>query len=105
MTYLSSIMQDWFEVTFQQEDHGYTQPWLFTWYLFVDELWVYFGLLDSVGDTASLINNLQMKPRDKIATYNVDFIWYVVQLNWSNNILYYQYYQGLSNHLQNLISN
>jgi len=44
MTYLSSVAQDWFEVILQQEDLGYTQLWLSTWHLFVDKLWVYFGL-------------------------------------------------------------
>jgi len=38
MTYLSGVAQDWFEVTLQQEDLGYAQPWLFTWHLFVEEL-------------------------------------------------------------------
>ena len=38
MTYLSGVAQDWFEVALQQEDLGYAQPWLFTWYLFVEEL-------------------------------------------------------------------
>jgi len=38
MTHLSGVAQDWFKVALQQEDLGYTQPWLSTWYLFVDEL-------------------------------------------------------------------
>jgi len=79
MTYLSSVAQDWFEVTLQQEDLGYAQPWLSTWHLFVDELWVYFRLSDPVGDAANLIDNLCMKPEDKIATYNVEFMWYAVK--------------------------
>jgi len=77
MTYLSGIVQDWFKVTLQQEDLSYTQPWLSTWQLFVNKLRVYFGLSDPVGDAANLIDNLHMKPEDKIATYNVEFIWYV----------------------------
>jgi len=38
MIYFSGVAQDWFEVTLQQEDIGYAQPWLFTWHLFVKEL-------------------------------------------------------------------
>ena len=38
MTYLSGVVQDWFEVVLQQEDLSYVQPWLFTWHLFVEEL-------------------------------------------------------------------
>ena len=81
LTYLSGVAQDWFEVALQQEDLGYTQPWLSTWHLFVDKLRVHFGLSDPVGDAANLIDNLRMKPGDKIATYNVEFMWYAAQLN------------------------
>jgi len=81
LTYLSGVAQDWFKVTLQQEDLGYMQPWLSTWNLFVDELQVHFGFSDPVGDAANLINNLRMKPGDKIATYNVEFMWYTAQLN------------------------
>ena len=74
MTYLSGVAQDWFKVALQQEDLSYAQPWLFTWHLFVEELRVHFRLSDLVGDAASLIDNLCMKPGDKIATYNVEFM-------------------------------
>jgi len=77
ITYFSSIAQDWFEVVLQQEDLGYAQPWLSTWHLFVEELRVHFRLSDPVGGTANLIDNLHMKPEDKIATYNVEFMQYV----------------------------
>jgi len=97
MTYLSSVAQDWFEVALQQKDLGYAQPWLFTWYLFVEELQVHFGLSDPVEDATSLINNLCMKPGDKIVTYNVDFMWYTAQLNWGDTVLCHRFYQGLPN--------
>jgi len=76
LTYLSGVVQDWFEVALQQKDLGYTQPWLSTWHLFVNKLRVHFGLLDPVEDAANLMDNLRMKPRDKIATYNVEFMRY-----------------------------
>jgi len=81
VTYLSGVAQDWFEVALQQEDLGYAQPWLFTWHLFMEELRVHFGLSDLVGDVTSLIDNLRMKPGDKISTYNVEFMRYAAQLN------------------------
>jgi len=81
MTYLSGVAQDWFKVTLQQKDLSYAQPWLSTWQLFVDKLQVHFGLLDLVGDATNLINNLCMKPGDKIVTYNMKFMWYAAQLN------------------------
>jgi len=105
LTYLSGVAQDWFEVALQQEDLGYTQLWLSTWHLFVDELRVHFGLSDPVGDAANLIDNLRMKPGDKIATYNVEFMRYAAQLNWSDSVLCHRFYQGLPNHLQDPIAN
>jgi len=30
MTYISSVVQDWFEVVLQQKDLSYTQLWLST---------------------------------------------------------------------------
>jgi len=105
LTYLSSVVQDWFEVALQQEDLSYMQPWLSTWHLFVDKLQVHFGLLDPVEDAANLIDNLHMKPGDKIATYNVEFMWYAAQLNWGDSVLCHHFYQGLQNLLQDPIAN
>jgi len=105
MTYLSGIAQDWFEVTLQQKNLSYAQLWLFTWHLFMEELQVYFRLLDPVGDAANLIDNLCMKPGDKIATYNVEFMQYATQLNWGDIVLCHRFYQRLPNCLQDLIAN
>jgi len=71
----------------------------------VYELWVYFRLSDPVEDATNLINNLRMKPGDKIVTYNMDFMWYAAQLNWGDSVLCHCFYQGLPNHLQDLIAN
>jgi len=46
-----------------------------------------------------------MKPGDKISIYNVEFMWYVAQLNWGDTVLCHRFYQGLPNHLQDLIAN
>ena len=43
----------------------------------MEELQVYFRLSDPVGDAANLINNLHIKPGDKITTCNVEFMRYV----------------------------
>ena len=71
----------------------------------MDELWIHFGLLDLVEDAANLIDNLCIKPGDKIATYNVEFMQYAAQLNWGDSVLCHCFYQGLPNYLQNLIAN
>jgi len=99
MTYLTRVVQNWFEVDLNQEDQDILQDWLSDWNLFVDELCQHFGLLDSVGKAANMLDNLCMKPGDKIFTYNVDFICYVSQLGWGNSVLYYHYYQRLPNQI------
>ena len=51
-----------------------------------------------------MLDNLHMKPGDKISTYNVDFMHYASQLGWGNSILCHRYYQGLPNQIQDPIS-
>jgi len=47
----------------------------------VDKLRRHFGLLDPVGEAANILDNLCMKPGNKISTYNVDFMHYASQLS------------------------
>ena len=70
----------------------------------MDELCWHFGLLDPIGEVANMLDNLHMKPSDKISTYNMDFMHYVSQLDWGNSVLYHRYYQGLPNQIQDSIS-
>ena len=70
----------------------------------MDELRRHFGLSDPVGEAANMLDNLCMKPGDKISTYNVDFMRYAFQLGWGNSVLCYRYYQVLSNWIQDPIS-
>ena len=58
----------------------------------MDELRRHFGLLDPVGEAANMLDNLCMKPSDKISTYNVDFMCYAFQLGWRNSVLCHHYY-------------
>jgi len=51
-----------------------------------------------------MLDNLCMKPGDKISTYNVDFMRYASQLGWGNSVLCHRYYQGLPNRIQDPIS-
>jgi len=91
-------------VDLNQEDQGILQDWLSDWNLFVDELCRHFGLSDPVGEAANMLDNLCMKPGDKISTYNVDFMRYASQLGWGNSVLCHRYYQGLLNQIQDPIS-
>jgi len=104
MTYLTRVAQDWFEMGLNQKDQGILQDWLSNWNLFVDKLYRHFGFLDPIGEVANMLDNLHIKLGNKISTYNVDFIYYASQLGWGNSVLYYRYYQGLSNQIQDPIS-
>ena len=70
----------------------------------MDELHQHFGLSDPIGEVANMLDNLHMKPGDKISTYNMDFMRYASQLGWENSVLCYCYYQGLPNQIQDPIS-
>ena len=74
MTYLTGVAQNWFEVSLNQEDQSILQDWLSDWNLFVDKLCRHFGLSDPVGEAANMLDNLRMKPGNKISTYNMDVI-------------------------------
>jgi len=76
MTYFTGVAQDWFEVGLNQENQGILQDWLSNWNQFVDKLHQHFGLLDLIGEVANMLDNLHIKPGDRISTYNVDFICY-----------------------------
>jgi len=91
-------------VGLNQENQGILQDWLSNWNLFVDELHQYFGLSDPIDEVANMLDNLRMKPSDKISTYNVDFMCYASQLGWENSVLCYCYYQRLPNQIQDPIS-
>jgi len=104
MTYLTEVAQNWFEVGLNQEDQGILQDWLSDWNLFVDELHRHFGLSDPIGKVANMLDNLCIKPGNKISTYNVDFMHYASQLGWENSVLCHRYYQGLPNWIQDPIS-
>ena len=87
-----------------KKDQGILQDWLYNWNLFVDELYWHFGLLDPIGKVANMLDNLHIKPGNKISTYNVDFMRYAFQLGWGNSVLCHRYYQGLPNRIQDPIS-
>jgi len=51
-----------------------------------------------------MLDNLRIKPGNKISTYNVDFMHYASQLGWGNSVLCHRYYQRLPNQIQDPIS-
>ena len=104
MTYLTRVVQDQFEVGLNQKDQNILQDQLSDWNLFVNELYQHFSFLDPISKVANILDNLHIKPGNKISTYNMNFMCYASQLDWRNNMLYHHYYQELPNQIQGLIS-
>ena len=50
-----------------------------------------------------MLDNLHIKPNNKISTYNMNFMHYASQLGWENSVLCHCYYKGLPNWIQDLI--
>jgi len=52
--------------------------------VYIELCWIrlcrHFDLSDPISEVANMLDNLCMKPGDKISTYNMDFMCYVSQL-------------------------
>jgi len=105
LTFLTDVALRWFETGIDQEETlGISAPWINDWNEFVTELQTHFGLADLKGEAAELLENLHMKPSDRITTYNVEFMRLSSCLNWGNDLLVYRFYKGLPDRLQDKIS-
>jgi len=104
MTYVSGVVQDWFQVALEQEDQDVHHAWLYSWSSFVKEMHTYFGIPDVAAKSAHSLDHLCMNPDDRIATYNVAFLWYSAHLQWTESALCHRYYSGLPDHIQDIIS-
>ncbi|KAF5347730.1 hypothetical protein D9756_010226 [Leucocoprinus leucothites] len=104
MTYLTSVVLDWFEVSLTQEEQGVFHDWFDDWSAFVRELRMHFGIANPKGEAAEMLDTLRMKLGDKIATYNVEFLKHASQLGWNDEVLCHRYYKGLLNCIQDPLS-
>ena len=104
MTYVSGVIQDWLQVALEQENQGIHHMWLYSWPSFVKEMYTYFGIPDIVAEVAHSLDHLHMDSDNQIATYNVAFLWYSAELQWTENALCYRYYFGLPDRIQDIIS-
>jgi len=104
MTYVSGVVQDWLQVALEQEDQGVHHTWLYSWPSFVKEMHTYFGIPDVVAEAAHSLDHLRMNLDDRIATYNITFLWYSAELQWTENALCHRYYSGLLDRIQDIIS-
>jgi len=104
MTYVSRVVQDWLQVALEQEDQGIHHAWLYFWPSFVKEMHTCFGIPDIVVEAAHSLDHLHMNPDDWIATYNIAFLQYSTQLQWTKNALCHRYYSRLPDRIQDIIS-
>jgi len=104
MTYVSGMVQDWLQVALEQEDQGVHHAWLYSWPSFVKEMHTCFGIPDVVVEAAHSLDHLCMNPDDRIATYNIAFLQYSTQLQWTESALCHRYYSGLPDRIQDIIS-
>jgi len=104
MTYVSGIVQDWLQVVLEQKDRDVHHAWLYSWSSFVKEIHTCFGIPDVVAEAAHSLDHLRMNPDDWIATYNIAFLQYSTQLQWTKSALCHRYYSGLPDRIQDIIS-
>jgi len=64
----------------------------------------YFGIPDVAAEVAHSLNHLHMNPDNQITTYNIAFLQYSTQLQWSESALCHRYYSGLPDYIQDIIS-
>ena len=88
----------------EQEDQDVHHVWLYSWSSFVKEMHTYFGISDVTAEVAYSLDHLRMNPDDQIVIYNVAFLWYSAQLQWTESALCHRYYSGLSDRIQDIIS-
>jgi len=104
MTYVSKMVQDWLQVALEQEDRDVHHAWLYSWSSFVKEIHTHFGIPNVATEVAYSLDHLRMNPDDRIATYNVAFLRYSAQLQWTESALCHRYYFGLPDRIQDIIS-
>jgi len=102
--YVSGVVQDWLQVALEQENRGVHHAWLYSWSSFVKEMHTYFGIPDVTAEAAHSLDHLRMNPDDQIAIYNVAFLRYSAQLQWTESTLCHRYYSGLPDRIQDIIS-
>jgi len=104
MTYVSGVVQNWLQVALEQEDRGVHHAWLYSWPSFVKEMHTYFSIPDVTAEAAHSLDHLRMNSDDQIAIYNVAFLRYSAQLQWTESALCHRYYSGLPDRIQDIIS-
>jgi len=67
-------------------------------------MYTYFGIPDVTAEVAHSLDHLHMNPDDRIAIYNIAFLQYSAQLQWTESALCHRYYSGLPDRIWDIIS-
>src|SRR3984885_4826988 len=71
---------------------------------FVQELKLYFGSRDIVGEAETKLENLTVKSSQHITKYLVEFNRLATMTGWDNRALRHQFYRGLPAHIKDEVS-
>ena len=94
ISYLKGIALAHFENSLIEPDLLNPPDWEDDYGEFVSELKTYFESPDIVGEAESKLENLSMKPNQRIAKYLVEFNRLATITGWDNQALRHQFYRG-----------
>jgi len=104
ISYLKGIALAHFENSLIEPDLLNPPAWESDYGEFVSELKTYFESPDVVGEAESKLENLSMKPTQRIAKYLVEFNRLATITGWDNRALRHQFYRGLPSRIKDEVS-
>ena len=104
ISYLKGIALAHFENSLIEPDLLNPPDWEDDYGEFVSELKTYFESPDIVGEAESKLENLSMKPNQRIAKYLVEFNRLATITGWDNRALRHQFYRGLPARIKDEVS-
>ena len=104
ISYLKGIALAYFETSLLEPDILNPPAWKDDYLEFVEELKLYFGASDLIGESESKIENLTMKSSQRIAKYIVEFNRLVTITGWDGRSLQHQFYHRLLSHIKDKLA-
>jgi len=104
ISYLKGIALAHFENSLVEPDLLHPPAWGDDYREFAMELRTYFGSSDVVGEAETKLENLSMKPTQRIAKYLVEFNRHATLTGWDNRALRHQFYRGLPARIKDEVS-
>jgi Retrotransposon gag protein len=104
ISYLKGMALAHFENSLIEPDPFNPPDWEDDYGEFVSELKMYFGSPDIVGEAENKLENLTMKPTQRIAKYHVEFNRLATITGWDERALRHQFYRGLPARIKDEVS-